>query len=328
MAATEIPKAEAKEVVEEHVEPLMCKTCVLKVSIHCEACKRKVKRILQKIDGVYDINIDLRQQKVVVIGNIERETLIKKLISKTGKHAELWPEKPDSKKKNHPKPDKQQHSDAESGEENDEDEETVKVIVQDEAVAKNTEGCATVKPGVQFQELKPEVRQTVTVLTGNQPPPGTGNQSNATTPGGGGGGKKKKKKKKKSKSASGGGATVEHSNDAPVTGGPGNQSQINQVHSSSVPMFSGNESPSYQNMYHRYPIQAPPVYTMSHNQVYPSCSSYGPSSYYTSTQPYSYAHEMEGPPPYVYDTESYTSPQSSNSFEIFSEENPNACYVM
>ncbi|XP_019452263.1 PREDICTED: heavy metal-associated isoprenylated plant protein 36-like isoform X2 [Lupinus angustifolius] len=300
MAATEIPKAEAKEVVEEHVEPLMCKTCVLKVSIHCEACKRKVKRILQKIDGVYDINIDLRQQKVVVIGNIERETLIKKLISKTGKHAELWPEKPDSKKKNHPKPDKQQHSDAESGEENDEDEETVKVIVQDEAVAKNTEGCATVKPGVQFQELKPEVRQTVTVLTGNQPPPGTGNQSNATTPGGGGGGKKKKKKKKKSKSASGGGATVEHSNDAPVTGGPGNQSQINQVHSS----------------------------TMSHNQVYPSCSSYGPSSYYTSTQPYSYAHEMEGPPPYVYDTESYTSPQSSNSFEIFSEENPNACYVM
>ncbi|KAE9589589.1 hypothetical protein Lal_00000298 [Lupinus albus] len=319
--------AEANEVVEEHVEPLMCKTCVLKVSIHCEACKRKVKRILQKIDGVYDINIDLRQQKVVVIGNVESETLIKKLISKTGKLAELWPEKSESKKKNHPKPEKQQHSDAESDEEDDEDKETVKFMVQDDAVAK--EGCATVKPGVQFQELKPEVRQTVTVLTGNQPPPGTDNHSNATNPGAPGGGKKKKKKKKKkSNNASGGGVTVEHSNEAPVAGGPGNQSQVNQVHQSSVPMFSGDESPPYRNMYHRYPIQTPPVYTMSYNQVYPSSSSYGASSYYTSTQPYSYAHEMEGPQPYVYETESYTSPQSSNSFELFSEENPNACYVM
>ncbi|CAL0320969.1 unnamed protein product [Lupinus luteus] len=311
MTETEIPKAEAKEVMEEHVEPLMCKTCVLKVSIHCEACKRKVKRILQKIDGVYDINIDLKQQKVIVIGNIESESLIKKLISKTGKLAQLWPEKPDSKNKNHPKPEKQQHSDAESGEESDEDKETVKVMVEDEAAAKNT-----VKPGVQFHE-------TVTVLTGNH--------SNAATPGApggdGGGKKKKKKKKKKSKSASGG-ATVEHSNDAAVTGGPCNQSQVNQVHQISVPVFSGNESPPYHHMHHRYPIQTPQVYTMSCNQVYPSSSSYGASSYYTSTQPYSYAHEMEGPPPYVYETESYTSPQSSNSFEIFSEENPNACCVM
>ncbi|CAL0300100.1 unnamed protein product [Lupinus luteus] len=375
MAATEVPKGEAKEVVEEYVEPLMCKTCVLKVSIHCEACKRKVKKILQKIDGVYNINIDLRQQKVVVTGNVDSETLIKKLISKTGKLAELWPEKPESKKKKQPKPEKQQQSDAESGEENGEEKETVKVMVQEEATAKNTEGninvkqqqpggegCVTGKPGVQFQEPKPELRQTVTVLTGNQPPPGTekkvsiavqvpneneqASSAPATVaPGGSSGGKKKKKKKSKSAAASGG-VTVEHSADVPVTtGGPGNQSQVNPVHHGlggpgSVPMFPhpANESPPRHHMYHQYPphyyAPPPPVYTVSYNQAYPSSNSYG-ASYYTPPVPYSYAHvvspeggnEMEGPPPYVYETESYTS-QQPDSFELFSEENPNACSVM
>ncbi|OIV90865.1 hypothetical protein TanjilG_15598 [Lupinus angustifolius] len=375
MAATEVPKGEAKEVMEEYVEPLMCKTCVLKVSIHCEACKRKVKKILQKIDGVYNINIDLRQQKVVVTGNVDSETLIKKLISKTGKLAELWPEKPESKKKP-PKPEKQQQSDAESGEENSEEKETVKVVVQEEATAKNTEGsinvkqqpggegCVTGKPGVQFQEPKPELRQTVTVLTGIQPPPGTEKKvsiavqvpneneqpSNApatAAPGGSSGGKKKKKKKSKSAAAAAsGGVTVEHSADVPVTtGGPGNQSQVNPVHNglggpSSVPMFSNpaNESPPRHHMYNQYPphyyAPPPPVYTVSYNQAYPSSNNYG-ASYYTSPVPYSYAqvlspegvNEMEGPPPYVYETESYTS-QQPDSFELFSEENPNACSVM
>jgi hypothetical protein len=30
---------------------------VLKVNIHCDGCKHKVKKILQKIDGMYDLNI-------------------------------------------------------------------------------------------------------------------------------------------------------------------------------------------------------------------------------------------------------------------------------
>ncbi|KAE8785359.1 copper transport protein CCH-like [Hordeum vulgare] len=33
-------------------EPLQCKTLVLRVSIHCEGCKKKVKKVLQGIDGV------------------------------------------------------------------------------------------------------------------------------------------------------------------------------------------------------------------------------------------------------------------------------------
>lgn len=38
-------------------------TCVLKVNIHCEGCKNKVKKILQRIEGIYvpisRLNFDL-----------------------------------------------------------------------------------------------------------------------------------------------------------------------------------------------------------------------------------------------------------------------------
>lgn len=64
-------------------------TCTLKVDIHCEGCKDKVKKKLQKIDGVYTVKIDSEQGKVAVTGNIDAATLIKKL-AKSGKHAELW----------------------------------------------------------------------------------------------------------------------------------------------------------------------------------------------------------------------------------------------
>ncbi|KAK6146098.1 hypothetical protein DH2020_019967 [Rehmannia glutinosa] len=70
-------------------EFLKIQTCVLKVNIHCDGCKHKVKKILQKIEGVYTIKIDSEQGKVSVSGNVDPSTLIKKLI-KNGKHAELW----------------------------------------------------------------------------------------------------------------------------------------------------------------------------------------------------------------------------------------------
>ncbi|KAK9169766.1 hypothetical protein Syun_001906 [Stephania yunnanensis] len=48
---------------EEATEPLKYKTWVLRVSIHCEGCKRKVKKVMQIIDGmlsVYDIQTGMQ----------------------------------------------------------------------------------------------------------------------------------------------------------------------------------------------------------------------------------------------------------------------------
>ncbi|XXG54420.1 hypothetical protein AAC387_Pa03g2303 [Persea americana] len=77
---------------EADIKVVKIQTCVLKVYIHCDGCKQKVKKLLQKIEGVYSMNIDAEQGKVTVAGNVDPNTLIKKL-QKNGKHAELWPSK-------------------------------------------------------------------------------------------------------------------------------------------------------------------------------------------------------------------------------------------
>ncbi|XP_043711914.1 heavy metal-associated isoprenylated plant protein 36-like [Telopea speciosissima] len=88
----------ATKLAEAASESLKYQTWVLKVSIHCEGCKRKVKKVLQGVEGVYTTMIDSPQQKVTVTGNVNAETLFGKLL-KTMKHVELWPEKAEKKNK-------------------------------------------------------------------------------------------------------------------------------------------------------------------------------------------------------------------------------------
>ncbi|XP_074308338.1 uncharacterized protein LOC141643195 [Silene latifolia] len=71
---------------------LNIETWVLKVNVNCEGCRRKVKKILTKIEGVFSVNIDAEQQRVIVKGVVDPSTLIKKLL-KSGKQAELYSQK-------------------------------------------------------------------------------------------------------------------------------------------------------------------------------------------------------------------------------------------
>ncbi|OEL21257.1 hypothetical protein BAE44_0017727 [Dichanthelium oligosanthes] len=68
---------------------------VLRVSIHCEGCKKKVKKVLQNINGVYRCEIDARSNKVTVTASTKLDPyiLVAKL-RKSGKQADLWPEQP------------------------------------------------------------------------------------------------------------------------------------------------------------------------------------------------------------------------------------------
>ncbi|GMJ13313.1 HEAVY METAL ASSOCIATED PROTEIN 5 [Hibiscus trionum] len=77
---------------EEDFKLLKIQTCVLKVNIHCEGCKQKVKKLLQRIEGVYQVSIDAEQQKVTVLGSVDSATLIKKLV-RADKYAEVWSQK-------------------------------------------------------------------------------------------------------------------------------------------------------------------------------------------------------------------------------------------
>ncbi|KAK9282187.1 hypothetical protein L1049_005099 [Liquidambar formosana] len=65
-------------------------TCVLKMNFQCcEKCPNKVKRLLQKIDGVYSVTIDAPRGMVTISGKVDPTMLIK-MLEKYGRNAELW----------------------------------------------------------------------------------------------------------------------------------------------------------------------------------------------------------------------------------------------
>lgn len=344
------PKPESK-LVDENPDRLKYKTWNLRVSIHCEGCKKKVKKILTSVEGVYTTDIDLKLQKVTVVGDVDAQTLLRKL-AKTGKHAELWPEIAEQKEKKQGKgknKEKQGSPESSSTTEEtpahggDKGKEAAKIkapVHQEPPKTKNNGGNVSTTPGagnadkssdggtsgkvgVQVKESKAEIKQGVNIPAGGQPP-AAGREGSAEKSGAGGVGKKKKKKGHKGNStnnAEGG----EHSSD--VTAGSGSipgPTQVPHAGHANIPSQS-NHSPA-RHPFPDYPLHyhAPPVYAVSYNTAYPS-SSYS-ASYYAPPPPYStYAHSGPAQPS---DYGMYPPAQPSDSFEIFSDENPNACSIM
>ncbi|XP_039137497.1 copper transport protein ATX1 [Dioscorea cayenensis subsp. rotundata] len=64
-------------------------TVVLKVGMSCEGCVGAVKRVLTKMEGVESFNIDMKEQKVTVIGNVKPDAVLQ-TVSKTGKKTAFW----------------------------------------------------------------------------------------------------------------------------------------------------------------------------------------------------------------------------------------------
>lgn len=60
-----------------------------RVEIDCAGCENKVKKALLKLDGVNDVDVDMRMQKVSVTGWAEQKKMLK-AISKTGLRVEPW----------------------------------------------------------------------------------------------------------------------------------------------------------------------------------------------------------------------------------------------
>ncbi|KAJ4708394.1 Heavy metal transport/detoxification superfamily protein [Melia azedarach] len=64
------------------------KMVVLRVSMHCNGCARKVEKHVSKIEGVTSYKVDLESKRVVVIGDIIPFEVLES-VSKV-KNAELW----------------------------------------------------------------------------------------------------------------------------------------------------------------------------------------------------------------------------------------------
>ncbi|XP_031117274.1 copper transport protein ATX1-like [Ipomoea triloba] len=67
----------------------MSQTVVLKVGMSCQGCVGAVNRVLGKMEGVESFDIDLKEQKVTVKGNVKPEDVLQ-TVSKTGKKTSFW----------------------------------------------------------------------------------------------------------------------------------------------------------------------------------------------------------------------------------------------
>ncbi|TMW94093.1 hypothetical protein EJD97_010731 [Solanum chilense] len=67
----------------------MSQTVVLKVGMSCQGCVGAVNRVLGKMEGVESFDIDIKEQKVTVKGNVEPEAVFQ-TVSKTGKKTSYW----------------------------------------------------------------------------------------------------------------------------------------------------------------------------------------------------------------------------------------------
>ncbi|KAK8477859.1 hypothetical protein V6N13_060320 [Hibiscus sabdariffa] len=71
-------------------QPLSLQTVDLKVRMCCIGCERVVKRTLYKLRGINSVEVDLKLGKVIVIGHVDRNKVLKQ-VRRSGKRAEFWP---------------------------------------------------------------------------------------------------------------------------------------------------------------------------------------------------------------------------------------------
>lgn len=199
--------------------------------------------------------MDSLQHKVTVTGNVDAETLIKRL-SRSGRLVELWPEKPAEKKDN-----KKSGKSNKGGDINKEKE--IQKNGEPGADGGSNEGS---KDGGSNEGSKDGEDSDKEEHNDECEEGGDGDGG-----GGEGGKKKKKKKKKKNKGENGGSASV-----------PPKNGEISKV-DASVPSMAAKDlvNPPIQHAYpypHVYysPPPAPPAYGLSYNTAYPISS----ASYY------------------------------------------------
>ncbi|KAK7259370.1 hypothetical protein RIF29_24977 [Crotalaria pallida] len=257
-------------------ETLKYQKWVLRVLIHCDGCKKKVKKVLQGIDGVYTTEVDSQHHKVTVTGNVEAETLIKRL-ERAGKFAELLPEiKPPPEKKEKKKSGKSKGGSDNNNKEKDQDQ---KKHNNDQAEGDDgggsNEGCIDVPEEESDKENHGDECEDV----------GFGGD------GGGGESGKKKKKKKKKKNKSGGNGGDDSAPPPPPPPNNGGLEPLEQLPSSiatnSLAYSKDLIGPPvqhaypYPQMYYSPPSLPPPqpAYGLSYNTAYPVSS----ASYYVAT---------------------------------------------
>ncbi|CAN6982851.1 unnamed protein product [Brassica oleracea var. botrytis] len=63
----------------------------IKVKMDCEGCERRVRKSVQGMKGVTKVTVDPKQSKLTVEGFVQPNKVVRRVMHRTGKKAELWP---------------------------------------------------------------------------------------------------------------------------------------------------------------------------------------------------------------------------------------------
>ncbi|KAA8532004.1 hypothetical protein F0562_006854 [Nyssa sinensis] len=66
-------------------------TVEIKVKIDCEGCERRVRKSVEGMKGVTQVEVEPKQHKLTVIGYVDPNKVLHRVRRRTGKPAEMWP---------------------------------------------------------------------------------------------------------------------------------------------------------------------------------------------------------------------------------------------
>ncbi|RWR86003.1 heavy metal-associated isoprenylated plant protein 27-like protein [Cinnamomum micranthum f. kanehirae] len=66
-------------------------TVEIRVRMDCEGCERKVRKAVEGMKDVVQVEVDRKQWKLTVVGYMDPNKVLKRVRWRTGKKAELWP---------------------------------------------------------------------------------------------------------------------------------------------------------------------------------------------------------------------------------------------
>ncbi|KAK2446855.1 Heavy metal transport/detoxification superfamily protein [Trifolium repens] len=75
----------------KHKHRKQLQTVEVKVKMDCEGCERKVRRAVEGMKGVDQVDIERKAHKVTVVGYVEPSKVVARIAHRTGKRAEIWP---------------------------------------------------------------------------------------------------------------------------------------------------------------------------------------------------------------------------------------------
>ncbi|GMH17858.1 hypothetical protein Nepgr_019699 [Nepenthes gracilis] len=66
-------------------------TVEIKIKIDCEGCERRVRKAVEGMKGVTQVEVEPKQNKLTVIGYVDPSKVLARVRHRTGKKAEFWP---------------------------------------------------------------------------------------------------------------------------------------------------------------------------------------------------------------------------------------------